>query len=313
MNKENFQQENRKLSGSEMPGKSRVNESAVAAGQSVMNEDQAKRVQLYKNIDNVPLDEFHKQINAISGHELPREGLPEEGQSAQTPPEELGKLSLLKRGEHAQWNVRKAAYTEIQGLFQQRAKGACQETDLQGEEGERDPFEVYAPLLPKMIADQVFSAQQEGLHCLLTYVQVAPREKEGEVKTVMERVFSSLIDKCQLNKAAIRELSKSIFVGALRRRDGSMHMLHELSRRFGSKNAKLASFALWVANESLEAEALWADIPIHGLRFEEVSTACVHSNKEIREQALRLLCNLFALVEEDAGTLIKHLKPLRPV
>lgn len=90
-------------------------------------------------------------------------------------------------------------------------------------------------------------------------------------------------------------------------------MLSELSRRFGSKNGKLASFALWVANESLETEALWTDIPIHGLKFEEVSAACVHSNKEIREQALRLLSNLFAIVEEDVPTLIKQIKNLRPV
>jgi len=129
----------------------------------------------------------------------------------------------------------------------------------------------------------------------------------------MERVFPFLLDKCQLNKPAIRELSKSIVIAALRRRDGAMHILHKLSDRFDSKNTKLASFALLIANESLETEALWQDIPLSGFKFEKVSTACVNPNKEIREQALRLLCNLYTLIEEDAATLIKQIKNLRPV
>lgn len=105
---------------------------------------------------------------------------------------------MFQRLEQPKWKARMKAYKEVNELFYHQYSKDCQRADFgdnplnadEEDEGKPNAFDLYGPLLQKIIGDSNLIAQYEGLSCLHTYVRYAP-----EIKSVVFMVHGILLDK----------------------------------------------------------------------------------------------------------------------
>lgn len=145
----------------------------------------------------------------------------------------------MERIEHPKWKVRLNAYKEINSLFYNEYSKGC--VDYEKNESDKEesskPFEIYGPVLHKIIVDSNLIAQYEGLNCLFSYVKFC-----NDIKSIIFQVHSILLEKIHHNKPNFKEITIKIILCILKK-DKGYQILGEILKRFKSKNTKVALFS----------------------------------------------------------------------
>ena len=140
---------------------------------------------------------------------------------------------LYERTQHSKWNIRLAAYKEINTLFYtdyaqyEESKGAAA-TAPNGDAELMASFDLYGPLLEKMIKDSNSVAAYEGLQVMHTFVKFAL-----DVKAVTFASHNYILEKAPTNKANVRDICLKIMLLMLKR-DQSTMVYPELIKRMKS-------------------------------------------------------------------------------
>eukprot|EP01022_Parablepharisma_sp_SALTPOND_P001224 TRINITY_DN105882_c3_g1_i1.p1 TRINITY_DN105882_c3_g1~~TRINITY_DN105882_c3_g1_i1.p1 ORF type:complete len:1846 (-),score=222.99 TRINITY_DN105882_c3_g1_i1:107-5644(-) len=203
------------------------------------------------------------------------------------------RLTLEQRMiEQHMWQVRRNAFCELGKIF----SGEIKEHNGDGQVESR-PFDKHASWLRYMLKEGNLIALYEGLNTILIYAQYSPTLGPAV------GLVPDLLDKVPVQRTQFQEMVIKILC-ELVRRDQGQYVVSELINRFNSRKAsKAAHFAVTCLLAMLNTE-LYQEIDLKHVY--KAAVVALNSQKEIRSQVVKLLQEIFELVEDPVEVFLAH-------
>jgi hypothetical protein len=96
------------------------------------------------------------------------------------------------------------------------------------------------------------------------------------------------------------------------KRDKSLSIVPEITKRFKNKNVKISSFSMEVIAEAYK-NTLFTDEATFKSIFRGYQDNLSHANKEVKDRALELLKETFKLASDDPSSFVRNIKGARPI
>jgi len=195
------------------------------------------------------------------------------------------KLTLDKRLIEKMWQVRRNAYIELGKIF----KGEIKENPAQTGQ--------YASWMNYILNENNLIALHEGLNTILMFAQ------NSESVAPAIGLVPDLLDKMPIQRQQFQEIITKILLELVKRDQGA-YIVNELLARFGSKKiGKAALFSITCLCSILESE-LYTEIDLK--QVFKISTNILNTHKEIRPQLIKLLQDIYEIIDDSLESFIGH-------
>lgn len=175
------------------------------------------------------------------------------------------------------------------------------------EEIEYNPLDKYQEWLIRMIRDSNLIAQYEGLNTLHMYLQCAPDVKNATMSTLPD-----LLDKINNSKNNFKEITCKI-IDMMFEKEMGVHIVPELLKRFKTaRNTRITEFSIQLVEMMIMKDKYMSIFNLKHI-FNGIAHTLANHNKSIRDAGLQLLKEIYMRVDDDANSIVKKLKTLRPV